>query len=192
MCPIDGLYGLRGAIGPPYIPSRHKRNHNQRSAGHTNNHSVFGHDTMAVASQQQQQHRRHIQSSFRSSSSSEQLARHSWKSPTRGVAVRNRRDTEVATLPKNDTRVRRDANGCVVNHNSRRQLLVGCTETNVIEVRPYCTEDNDEGGSKISCGLCCSSNNSLLLQCTLVMARGRTMARNLLWRSTWAASMGFA
>lgn len=150
VCPIDGLYGLRGAIGPPFIPSRHKRNHNQRSAaGHTNNHSVFGHDTMAVASQQQQQqqHRRHIQSTFRSSSSSEQLARHSWKSPTRGVAVRNRRDTEVATTqPKNDTRVRRDANGCVVNHNSRRQLLVGCTETNVIEVRPYCTEDNDEGG----------------------------------------------
>lgn len=44
-----------------------------------------------------------------------------------------------------DSRIRRDAHGCVVNYNSRRQLLVGCTETNVIEVRPYCTEDNDEG-----------------------------------------------
>lgn len=56
---------------------------------------------------------------------------------TKSIAVSNQRN--------NDTRVRRDANGCIVNFNSRRQLLVGCTETNVIEVRPYCTEDNDEG-----------------------------------------------
>lgn len=151
VCPIDGLYGLRGAIGPPYIPSRHKRNHNQRSVH--NNHSLLGHET--VSQQQQQQHRRHNNNplSFRSSSS-EQLARHTWKYPTRGLAVRNRRDTvkqgetksiAVSNQRNNDTRVRRDANGCIVNFNSRRQLLVGCTETNVIEVRPYCTEDNDEG-----------------------------------------------
>lgn len=77
----------------------------------------------------------------------------SWKYPTRGLAIRNRRDTKAvevvavaaAANQRNDTRVRRDASGCVVNYNSRRQLLIGCTETNVIEVRPYCTEDNDEG-----------------------------------------------
>lgn len=157
MCPIDGLYGLRGAIGPPYIPSRHKRNHNQRTALHNNNHSGSGHElaATAVATQAQQQHRRHNPVSFRSASSSEQLVRHSWKAPTRGVAVRNRRDTaeqeqressqKLVANQRNDTRIRRDANGCVVNFNVRRQLLVGCTETNVIEVRPYCTEDNDEG-----------------------------------------------
>lgn len=165
MCPIDGLYGLRGAIGPPYIPSRHKRNHNQRASsngGHTNNHSVFGHETVGAAEGAvavAAQHRRHNPSSFRSASSSEQFTRHSWKSPTRGVAIRNRRDTAAEEQEKsrgsgtatpqlvqrNDTRIRRDANGCVVNFNVRRQLLVGCTETNVIEVRPYCTEDNDEG-----------------------------------------------
>lgn len=26
-CPLNGLYSLRGAIGPPYMSSRHKRNH---------------------------------------------------------------------------------------------------------------------------------------------------------------------
>lgn len=28
-CPVVGLYALRDAIGPPYITSRHKRNHNK-------------------------------------------------------------------------------------------------------------------------------------------------------------------
>lgn len=156
VCPIDGLYGLRGAIGPPYIPSRHKRNHNQR------NHSVPG---AQQQQQQQQKYRRHSNPlSFRSSSTgggagggaTEQLARHSWKNPTRGLEVRNRRDTtevmeranhhqQQQREERDEMRVRRDTAGCVVNYSARRQLLVGCTKTNVIEVRPFCTEDNDEG-----------------------------------------------
>lgn len=36
-CPLVGLYNLRGAIGPPYISSRHKRNHNK---GHHHHHEA--------------------------------------------------------------------------------------------------------------------------------------------------------
>lgn len=36
-CPLNGLYNLRGAIGPPYISSRHKRNHNK---GHHHHHEA--------------------------------------------------------------------------------------------------------------------------------------------------------
>lgn len=66
--------------------------------------------------------------------------------------LRKRRDTKVVeqalsfNVSANDTqRSRREVPGCVVNYNAQRQLLVGCTEPNVIEVRPQCSEDSDEG-----------------------------------------------
>lgn len=66
--------------------------------------------------------------------------------------LRKRRDTKVLeqalslNASVNDTqRNRREVPGCVVNYNAQRQLLVGCTEPNVIEVRPQCSEDSDEG-----------------------------------------------
>lgn len=50
MCPMEGIYTLRGAIGPPYLATRHKRNHNGKShLGHGHHHhesadsSSFGH-----------------------------------------------------------------------------------------------------------------------------------------------------
>lgn len=42
-------------------------------------------------------------------------------------------------------RTRRDTPGCVVNYESNRQLLVGCSQSNVIEVKPHCNDDGDEG-----------------------------------------------
>lgn len=42
-------------------------------------------------------------------------------------------------------RTKRDVPGCITNYNAQRQLLVGCTQPNVIEVRPQCNEDGDEG-----------------------------------------------
>lgn len=33
-CPLGGLYNLKGAIGPPYISSRHKRNHSNKMHNH--------------------------------------------------------------------------------------------------------------------------------------------------------------
>lgn len=69
---------------------------------------------------------------------------------------RKRRATKVVeralsmNVSVNDTqRNRRDVPGCVVNYNAQRQLLVGCTEPNVIEVRPQCSEDSDEGNKII-------------------------------------------
>lgn len=38
LCPLEGLYGLHGAIGPPYVTSRHKRNHNKAHHHHHENH----------------------------------------------------------------------------------------------------------------------------------------------------------
>lgn len=72
--------------------------------------------------------------------------------------LRKRRDTKVVVQQAslslnasvNDTqRSRREVPGCVVNYNAQRQLLVGCTEPNVIEVRPQCSEDSDEGTNHI-------------------------------------------
>lgn len=46
----------------------------------------------------------------------------------------------------NDTqRNRRDVPGCTVNYKAQRQLWIGCSEPNVIEVRPQCNENGDEG-----------------------------------------------
>lgn len=59
----------------------------------------------------------------------------------------------TSTDPDNGAqRTRRDTPGCVVNYDSNRQLLVGCAQTNVIEVKPHCNDDGDEGN--------CSANQS--------------------------------
>lgn len=41
-CPLGGLYNLKGAIGPPYISSRHKRNHSNKMHNH-HHHETGGH-----------------------------------------------------------------------------------------------------------------------------------------------------
>lgn len=38
VCPKGGLYSLKGAIGPPYLTSRHKRNHNSKNHTHAHHH----------------------------------------------------------------------------------------------------------------------------------------------------------
>lgn len=71
--------------------------------------------------------------------------------------ARKRRETNIVgndipdslSFSKNDTlRNRRDAPGCITNYNANRQLLIGCVQPNVIEVRPQCNEDGDEGKIK--------------------------------------------
>lgn len=42
-------------------------------------------------------------------------------------------------------RTKRETPECVINYNSVRQLLVGCSQSNVIEVKPHCNDDGDEG-----------------------------------------------
>lgn len=46
-------------------------------------------------------------------------------------------------------RIKRETPECVINYNSMRQLYVGCSQSNVIEVKPHCSEDGDEGNNDI-------------------------------------------
>ncbi|XP_059620762.1 uncharacterized protein LOC132263675 isoform X2 [Phlebotomus argentipes] len=126
VCPLEGLYPVRGAIGPPYAASRHKRNHSNNSKGH-----IHGHHHEINS------HRRHGSLSFRNSEEINDGG--SWHRQTRGVAVRERRSVN----PERG-RSRRDSPTCVINYNSPRHLLIGCSEPNVIEVRPTCSDEGDE------------------------------------------------
>lgn len=49
-------------------------------------------------------------------------------------------------------RSRRDAPGCIVNYKAQRQLWIGCTGPNVIDVRPQCNDDGDEGKLNLNNG----------------------------------------
>ncbi|XP_037808018.1 uncharacterized protein LOC119601262 isoform X2 [Lucilia sericata] len=165
ICPMEGLYTLRGAIGPPYLATRHKRNHNKVHGLHNHHHQYEGNNGREYL------HKRHSSLSFRNSQHDEKNA---WHSNTRGLPVRSRRDasstvTPLATLnsnqttqeilvvgnntnvgfvqnPVSDTRLRsrRNVPECVTNYKAQRQLWVGCTEANVIDVRPMCNEEGDE------------------------------------------------
>ncbi|XP_055374625.1 uncharacterized protein LOC129607572 [Condylostylus longicornis] len=57
-CPTDGLYHLLGAIGPPNVVSRHKRNHNNNNNHYSNDvyNKNYGHNGKE---HQQQQHGHH-------------------------------------------------------------------------------------------------------------------------------------
>lgn len=155
-CPMEGLYTIRGAIGPPIVTTRHKRNHVNRNHNHTHHHDVG--------------YRRHATLSFRNA---EDIDKNSWHGLSRGISTRNRRSSSVVitgdsneegadgglskNLRKNyiglesssnsvKSRNKRDSSNCVVNYNSNRQLYIGCSQQNVIEVRPSCnSEDGDEG-----------------------------------------------
>lgn len=50
MCPLEGLYKLKGAVGPPYITSRHKRNHSNKGHNHSHHHHDIGHKRYAFTS----------------------------------------------------------------------------------------------------------------------------------------------
>lgn len=66
-------------------------------------------------------------------------------------------DTAQIILPTNHTLIKQNSTGtdiqrskretpeCVINYNSVRQLLVSCSQSNVIEVKPHCSDDGDEG-----------------------------------------------
>lgn len=45
----------------------------------------------------------------------------------------------------NVQRLKRETSDCVINYSSARQLLIGCSQSNVIEVKPHCSDDGDEG-----------------------------------------------
>lgn len=74
-----------------------------------------------------------------------------------GTIIESANDTSQIILPVNSTlpkqntteidiqRSKRDTPECVINYNSVRQLFVGCSQSNVIEVKPHCNDDGEEG-----------------------------------------------
>lgn len=55
-------------------------------------------------------------------------------------------ESSSLAVAKDDTqRNRRQVPGCIVNYNAQRQLLIGCSQPEVIEVRPQCNDEGDEG-----------------------------------------------
>ncbi|KAL9900275.1 argus isoform 2-T2 [Glossina fuscipes fuscipes] len=181
ICPMEGLYNLRGAIGPPYLTTRHKRNHNNKIHGTRTHHHQL--DSIE-SSGRTYLHKRHSTLSFRNTNSNDKST---WHSNTRGLPIRSRRDAFTTTKPfnnqtrefdpndgkqkilvvdtnrsagrldvfqKNDEenelrmRSRRDVPECITNYKAQRQFWLGCTEPNVIDVRPKC---NDEGDEEYSC-----------------------------------------
>ncbi|ALC45334.1 CG16791 [Drosophila busckii] len=151
ICPMEGMYNLRGAIGPPYVVTRHKRNHNGKS------HLGHGHHHHESADSGSFGHKGHSSLSFRNA---ERMERGSWHGNTRGLPVRSRRNAppqaeaealQQALVLNNDTSVgfiasrnRRDVPACVTNYNAQRQLQIGCSEANVIDVSPLCSVDGEE------------------------------------------------
>lgn len=115
ICPLEGLYSLRGQIGPPRVAPRHKRNHN-----HHKRHEIREHEDMPplIAAD---------------TSNSRIIPSH-----------RSRRNIDESNAVE-VIRNRRDSSNCNINYNSQRQLLVGCSEPNIIEVRPLCNDEGDEG-----------------------------------------------
>lgn len=74
--------------------------------------------------------------------------------------MRSRRDTKHSTDKLNNMpnkklemgdslkeiqRRKRNTNECALKQKISRKLLIGCSESNIIEVKPQCSEDNDEG-----------------------------------------------
>lgn len=202
---MEGLYNLRGAIGPPYLVTRHKRNHNGKShLGHGHHHhqnegldaGSFGHKGYVCTASTRTRRisttaqfvlclfvlcGRHSTLSFRNA---ERMERGSWHANTRGLPARSRRNAaeprpaqqqespdrlqQVLVLSSSNdtsvgfiaTRSRRDVPGCVTNYNAQRQLWVGCTAPNVIDVSPLCSLDGEEGkrASSLKCNGCIQSN----------------------------------
>ncbi|KAH8311591.1 hypothetical protein KR044_007104 [Drosophila immigrans] len=195
ICPMEGLYNLRGAIGPPYLVTRHKRNHNGKShLGHGHHHHEssdsgdFGHKGYLDFCKHSFKHCsivficcRHSTLSFRNA---ERMERDSWHANTRGLPVRSRRNAPQAQAQQqhqqqqqalvlsslnsnNDTSVgfiaprsRRDVPGCVTNYNAQRQLWVGCSAPNAIDVSPLCSVDGEE---EYSCHGSWSENSTVYI-----------------------------
>lgn len=76
----------------------------------------------------------------------------------RNAPLRNRRDINSINIGDSDDddaissitnqRIRRETPECVSNYNSVRQLWIGCSMPDVIEVKPQCEQNKDEEGKK--------------------------------------------
>lgn len=129
VCPMTASYRLKGPIGPPYMSSRHKRNHHDHH---------------------QHYHHRHGVLSFRGGEgnpSTEEM----WRFEGRPLVLRHRRSVTPqitdATVDELELlqRAKRQNQGCMIDYNSVRRLKIGCTQQTIIDVNPSCSDEGEEG-----------------------------------------------
>uniref|UniRef100_A0A182RQB8 Uncharacterized protein n=1 Tax=Anopheles funestus TaxID=62324 RepID=A0A182RQB8_ANOFN len=146
LCPLEGQYMMKGFLMPTSSISRHKRNHNNKARSHRH-WDVVGY--------------RNQESAISGSSSTGtaggivggyiglEAKRRSFLPRSRRTPAESRNDTYSAFHVDGEAgavaRLRREtAGGCNINHNTNRQLLVGCNENSIIEVKPKCKTDDEE------------------------------------------------
>lgn len=145
LCPLEGQYMMKGFLMPTSSISRHKRNHNNKARSHRH-WDVVGY--------------RNQESAISSSSTGTvggivggyiglEAKRRSFLPRSRRTAAESRNDTftmiHVEGAAGAVGRSRRETTGgCNINHNTNRQLLVGCNENSIIEVKPKCKTDDEE------------------------------------------------
>nr|XP_040220947.2 uncharacterized protein LOC120948559 isoform X1 [Anopheles coluzzii]XP_040220948.2 uncharacterized protein LOC120948559 isoform X1 [Anopheles coluzzii]XP_040220949.2 uncharacterized protein LOC120948559 isoform X1 [Anopheles coluzzii]XP_040220951.2 uncharacterized protein LOC120948559 isoform X1 [Anopheles coluzzii]XP_040220952.2 uncharacterized protein LOC120948559 isoform X1 [Anopheles coluzzii]XP_049463170.1 uncharacterized protein LOC120948559 isoform X1 [Anopheles coluzzii]XP_04946317 len=147
LCPLEGQYMMKGFLMPTSSISRHKRNHNNKARSHRH-WDVVGY--------------RNQESAIASSNAGTvggivggyiglEAKRRSFLPRSRRTAADSRNDTSTILHGDNGVatdgtaRSRREtAGGCNINHNTNRQLLVGCSEESIIEVKPKCKIDDEE------------------------------------------------
>lgn len=93
-------------------------------------------------------------------------------------------------------RSKRETPECVINYNSPRQLLVGCSQSNVVEVKPHCSDDGDEGNLVDSFQWyfsCVTFVFRISFQCIIVKVHGLIITKpHLSWQRMRDHSMLFA
>uniref|UniRef100_A0A182TSH7 DUF7042 domain-containing protein n=1 Tax=Anopheles melas TaxID=34690 RepID=A0A182TSH7_9DIPT len=147
LCPLEGQYMMKGFLMPTSSISRHKRNHNNKARSHRH-WDVVGY--------------RNQESAIAGSNAGTvggivggyiglEAKRRSFLPRSRRTAADSRNDTtpilhgDNGVATDGTARLRREtAGGCNINHNTNRQLLVGCSEESVIEVKPKCKIDDEE------------------------------------------------
>uniref|UniRef100_A0A182PQ80 Uncharacterized protein n=1 Tax=Anopheles epiroticus TaxID=199890 RepID=A0A182PQ80_9DIPT len=147
LCPLEGQYMMKGFLMPTSSVSRHKRNHNNKARSHRH-WDVVGY--------------RNQESAIAGSSTGTvggivggyiglEAKRRSFLPRSRRTAAGDSKN-DTYTILRGDSgatdvtaRSRREAGGgCNINHNTNRQLLVGCNENSIIEVKPKCKIDDEE------------------------------------------------
>lgn len=154
ICPLDGIYTMKGVIGPPFLSSRRKRNRNNKQHG-THHH----HDLLDINNS----NKRHNVYSFRNTENNDQhwnLHSHIKTIRHRRSVVENKADTDTETgvlinTLKNEfnlvstinqlNRNKRDTSNCATMANVQRTLSIGCTNENTVDVDPTCGDKADEG-----------------------------------------------
>ncbi len=169
ICPLNGIYSMKGVIGPPFLANRHKRNRINKQHGSHHHHDMIDINTGSNSNS----NKRHNVYSFRNTENNDQ----NWHLHSHVKTIRHRRaaDIEIGgnkertsdddgvliNVLKNElnlvstidqlNRNKRDTTNCATMTNMRRTLSFGCTDENTIDVDPSCGDEGEEGEFFIDC-----------------------------------------